>query len=260
MGLFGKKKEQIDDVKPEKSEERVLKEALETEVENLQKEFRAKQEELEIITTKLQSVKEEYDIATTNLMSVKKESNQKKTELDMIYLEYKDIKAKLTSADEKLNKNKKTVEEVEIIETNLTKREQELEKCIKEHNEIKEKITEDQSNLYEINAQQIKAQKELEEITARLYNAKQEATNLQQVGDTGVFTSKEKEFIGESSNKKETKGIIEAASVVVGSLKAKLSMAEKELETIQTLLEKERNEHAQTKHELERLKERTESN
>ncbi|MFB5627842.1 MAG: DNA repair protein, partial [Nitrosarchaeum sp.] len=112
MGLFGKKKEQIDDTKPEKSEERVLKEALETEVETLQKEFRAKQEELESITTKLQSVKEEYDIATSNLMSVKKESNQKKTELDMIYLEYKDIKAKLTSADEKFSKNKKTIEEL----------------------------------------------------------------------------------------------------------------------------------------------------
>ena len=78
MGLFGKKKEQADETASEKSEELILKEALETEVENLQKEFRIKQEEVENITKKLQSVKEEYDVATSNLMSVKKESNQEK--------------------------------------------------------------------------------------------------------------------------------------------------------------------------------------
>jgi hypothetical protein len=40
----------------------------------------------------------------------------------------------------------------------------------------------------------------------------------------------------------------------VGSLKSKLSMAEKELESIQRILEKERNDHAQTKNALEKLK------
>ena len=68
MGLFGKKKEQVDEIVSKKSEEHVLKEALETEVENLQKEFRTKQEEIENITEKLHRVKEEYDIATSNLM------------------------------------------------------------------------------------------------------------------------------------------------------------------------------------------------
>ena len=106
MGLFGKKKEQSGEKTHEKSEELILKEALETEVENLQKEFRSKQEEIESITKKLQSVKEEYDIATSNLMSIKKESNQKKMELDTIYLEYKDIKSKISNADEKFSKNK----------------------------------------------------------------------------------------------------------------------------------------------------------
>ena len=77
MGLFGKKKEQTDEIKSEKNEEVILKESLETEVESLQKEFRTKQEENENITKKLHDVKEEYDIATSNLMSVKKESNQK---------------------------------------------------------------------------------------------------------------------------------------------------------------------------------------
>ena len=250
MGLFGKKKEQIDEIVSKKSEEHVLKEALETEVENLQKEFRTKQEEIENITEKLHRVKEEYDIATSNLMSVKKESNQKKMELDMIYLEYKSIKSKISNADEKLNKNKKSYDELDKVESNLTKMKQELEKITKEYDEIKEKTIEEQSSLHKIQTQQSQAQKELEEITSRLYNAE----NLQGVNETGVFTFKEKIVADETASKKEIKGIIEAASAVAGSLKSKLSMAEKELETIHALLEKERNEHIQTRNELERLK------
>jgi len=255
MGIFGKK-EQTDERISEKSEEVVLKEALETEVIDLQKEFRAKHEEIENITKKIQSVKEEYDIATSNLMSVKKESNQKKMELDTTYLEYKDIRSKINNIDERLNKNKKSIEELDKVESNLTKMKYDLEKITKEHDAIKEKITEEQSSLHKILAQQIQAQKELDEITSRLYNAK----NLQDNNETSVFTLKEKKFIDETRDKRETKGIIEAASVVVGSLKSKLSMAEKELETVQTLLEKERNEHIQTKNELEKLKRKINSN
>ncbi|TAK17599.1 MAG: DNA repair protein [Nitrosarchaeum sp.] len=256
MGLFGKKKEQADERISEKSEEVVLKEALETEVENLQKEFRAKQEEIENITEKLHKVKEEYDVATSNLMSVKKESNQKKMELDTIYLEYKNVKSKISNADEKLNKNKKSYDELDKVESNLTKMRHDLEKITKEYDGIKEKITEEQSTLHKIQTQQSQAQKELEEITSRLYNAK----NLQDNNEASVFTLKERESIDETRDKRETKGIIEAASVVVGSLKSKLSMTEKELETVQTLLEKERNEHIQTKNELEKLKRKSDSN
>jgi predicted nucleic acid-binding Zn-ribbon protein len=191
-------------------------------------------------------------------MSVKKETNQKKMELDTIYLEYKDIKSKISDADEKFNKNKKLIEESDKIESNFIKMKQDLEKITREHNEIKEKVIESQTILHEIHTQQIQAKKELDEINSRLYNARQELRNTQgNLSETSVFTSKEKEFIeGETAGRRETKGIIEAASVVVGSLKSKLSMTEKELETVQILLEKERNEHTRTKNELEKLKER----
>lgn len=252
MGLFGKKKEQADEKTYEKSEEIILKEALETEVEELQKEFRAKQEEIENITKKLQNVKEEYDIATSNLMSVKKESNQKKMELDTIYLEYKNVKSKISNADEKLNKNKKPYDELDKVESNLTKMKHELEKITKEYDEIKEKTVAEQSSLDKILAQQIQAQKELEGIISRIHNVK----NIQNNNEIGILALKEKEFIEDTIIKKETKGIIEAASVVVGALKSKLSRIEKELETVQTLLEKERSEHIQTKNEFEKLKRR----
>jgi len=50
-------------------------------------------------------------------------------------------------------------------------------------------------------------------------------------------------------------GVIEAASAVVGSLKSKLNMTQKELEVIQLLLEKEREEHEKTKQKLKKLNE-----
>ena len=48
--------------------------------------------------------------------------------------------------------------------------------------------------------------------------------------------------------------MVEAASAVVASMKTKLNIAQKELETVRQLLEKERNEHQKTKEELERSK------
>jgi len=70
-----------------------------------------------------------------------------------------------------------------------------------------------------------------------------------------VLTPKERKFIqGEGSNQKGSAGILEAASAVVGSLKSKLNMAQKELEAVQLLLEKERKEHEKTKQKLEKLK------
>ena len=56
MGLFGKKKENENKVS-KNSEEFVLKEELEKEVEELQVNFRKKQEELEEVSQKIEAVK-----------------------------------------------------------------------------------------------------------------------------------------------------------------------------------------------------------
>ena len=85
MGFFGKKK--VGETISEKSEEYVLKEELETEIESIQNEFRTKQEELNDIAQKNQAVKEEYNTTVSNLMLVKKELNQNKMESDVIQRE-----------------------------------------------------------------------------------------------------------------------------------------------------------------------------
>lgn len=252
MGLFGKKKEEIETVS-QNSEEYVLKEELEAEVEKLQEEFRAKQSQLDEITQKIKSVKEEYDVTVGNLMLVKKELNQKKMEHDIIQRECKEMEARIKNA-EKI-KDSKSIEEFKQTEENLSKLKQELEEFTEKQKELKEEIERSKSDLHNIRKQQIDTQKELDEANSRLYNAKEELNRKDQFQDTDVLTPKEKEFIaGEKSNEKSSAGIIEAASAVVGSLKSKLSMTEKELETVQLLLEKEREEHQVTKKELDEIK------
>ena len=121
--------------------------------------------------------------------------------------------------------------------------------------ELKKQIEQEKSSLHSIRKQQIEVEKELDEANSRLYNAKEELEKKDHFEDTSILTSSEKEFItGETNDGKNSAGIIEAASAVVGSLKSKLNMALKELETVQSLLEKEREGHEETKKELEKIK------
>ena len=253
MGLFGKKK---DETISENSEEYVLKEELETEVENIQNEFRTKQEELNEITQKIKTVKDEYDFTVGDLMRVKKELNQKKMELDVTLREHKEIREKIKNS-EKI-KDLRTISGFEKTEGNFTKIKEDLEKVTREYDEVKAQVAQEQASLHSIKKQQIEYEKELDEARSRLYNAKEELAKKDHFQDTSVLTPKEKEFIqGESSNQKSAAGVIEAASVVVGTLKSKLNMAQKELEALQLLLEEEREEHEKTRKELEKLKKAT---
>jgi len=251
MGLFSKKN--VEETISDKSEEYVLKEELETEVENIQKEFRKKQEELNEITQKIKTVKEEYNYIVSNLMVVKKEINQKKMELDVVQIEYRKIAEKIKNFEQ--IKDSKSIDQFNKTEKNFSKIKQELEEVKKEHEKFNEQILQKQSLLHSIKNQQIEYEKELDEARSRLYNAKEELEKKDHFQDTSILTKKEKEFIqGDNSNQKSSAGIIEAASAVVGSLKSKLNITQKELESLQLLLEKEREEHERTKNELKNLK------
>jgi chromosome segregation ATPase len=251
MGLFGKKK--VEEVISKESEEYVLKEELETQVGSIQNEFRTKQEELSSITQKIQTVKKEYNTIVSNLMLVKKELNQKKLELDITQLEYKKIREKIENSEQ--IKDSKSISEFNKTEENLSKIKQKLEEITEEYGQIKKQVSQEQSILHNIKKQQIEYKKELDEAGSRLYNAKEELEKKDHFQDTSILTPKERKFIeGESTNQKSSAGVIEAASAVVGSLKSKLNMAQKELEAVQLLLEEERKEHEKTKQKLVKFK------
>ncbi len=137
----------------------------------------------------------------------------------------------------------------------LSKIKEKLDKITEEYSQIKKQVSQEQSILNNTRKLQIEYQKELDEASSRLYNAKEELDKKDNFQEMSVLTPKEREFIqGEVSNKKSSARVIEAASVVVGSLKSKLNMAQKELEALQLLLEKEREEHEKTKKELKKFK------
>ena len=251
MGFFSKKKEEN-----KKDEETILKVELETEVEQLQKEFRIKQEEITKITEKIETVKSEYDTTVSNLMSIKKEFNQKKMELDVVQREYRETREKIKNSQQ--IKDTKSINEFNKTEKEFKKIKEELDKMTKEHEKIKNEITNGQTSLHGIRKQQVEVGKELDEANSRLYNAKEELNKKEKFQDTSVLTPKEKKDMKvESQTSKNSAGVIEAASIVVGSLKSKLTTAQKELEQIQGLLEEEREAHKKTRQELMKIKSKT---
>ena len=133
MGFFSKKK-----VKVEENNESMLKEGLDIEVENIQNEFRVKQEDITKITEKIEKVKEEYDTTVSNLMLIKKEFNQKKMELDIVQREHREIREKIKNSQQ--IKDTKSINEFNKTETEFKKNKEELDKMKKEYNEIKEQI------------------------------------------------------------------------------------------------------------------------
>ena len=252
MGFFSKKKEEED----KKDKESILKVELETEVEQLQKEFRIKQEEITKITEKIETVKSEYDTTVSNLMSIKKEFNQKKMELDIVQREYRETREKIKNSQQ--IKDTKSINEFNKTEKEFKKIKEELDKMTKEHEKIKNEITNGQTSLHGIRKQQVEVGKELDEANSRLYNAKEELNKKEKFQDTSVLTPKEKKDMKvESQTSKNSAGVIEAASIVVGSLKSKLTTAQKELEQIQGLLEEEREAHKKTRQELMKIKSKT---
>ena len=248
MGFFGRKKAEV-----EEKNKTTLKEGLKTEVENHQNEFRIKQDEITKITEKIQTVKEEYDTTVSNLMLIKKEFNQKKMELDVVQREYREIREKIKNSQQ--IKDTKSINEFNKTEKEFKKIKEELNKMTKEHSEIKEQIVKGQSSLHVIRKQQVEVGKELDATNSRLNNAKKKLDKKDQFQDTSILTPKEKKGINrKNSSEKTNAGIIEAASVVVGSLKSKLTTTQEELEKIQGLLEEERKAHTKTREELIKIK------
>jgi predicted nucleic acid-binding Zn-ribbon protein len=176
--------------------------------------------------------------------------------LDIVQREHRETREKIKNAQQ--IKDTKTIDEFNKTENNFKKIKEELDKITKEHKQMKEEITKGQTTLHGIRKQQVEVGKELDEANSRLYNAKQELGEKENFQDTSILTPKEKkEITGNNPVEKNNASVIEAASIVVGSLKSKLSTAQKELEQIQGLLEEEREAHKKTRQELIKIKSST---
>ena len=198
-------------------------------------------------THKIQNIQEEYDTAVTNLMEVKKELNQKKIELNIINKEHKEILIRVKNS--KQFKYSRPNDEFGKTIDNVLKIKEELKELEKKQQNINEQITKEQSNLQLIKNQQGVFKKESDKPNSVSYNVTKELPKKDNLQNTNIVTTNEKEF-----NQKNSSGVIEAASIVVSTIKTKLNTTQKELETVQSLLKKEIEEHEKDSQELSKLK------
>lgn len=238
-------------------------------------ELRQQTRDEEDIAQRIKKVKEEYGVSVKSLMETKRELNQKRDEMSATKASLERMRAEI---DEKQKLRAKTEAETAEKKKELARVQTLVEEALLSHGELEKKISAEQHALSAIKTQQAETERELEEINARLYNAREELSRQEQFPEPGALSSAERAFIqggtepsaagqeapgaapgqdapqsqqGERSQRYA--GVIEAASVVVASLKSKLGMMQKELEAAQLMLEQERAQHEATKRKLESL-------
>ena len=228
----------------------------------------------EDIAQRIKKVKEEYGVSVKSLMETKRELNQKRDEMSAAKAGLERLRAEV---DEKRKLHAKIEAETAEKKKELARAQSRIEEALLSHGELEKKISAEQHTLSVIKTQQAETERELEEINARLYNAREELSKQEQFPEPGALSSTERAFIQggtESAAGRETPGaapgqdapqsqqegesrryagVVEAASVVVASLKSKLGMMQKELEAAQLMLEQERAQHEATKRKLESL-------
>ena len=221
----------------------------------LQNEIKTQTEHLQSISKKLADVKKEYDEAVGKLILVKKDLIQKKK--DMYSLNnISSIYQKTTTSQqngkiysEKIKKEKDILEDIKS----------QINKGKKEMEEIKVRMTDSLSELEQIKVEHRTTESRLGTMFTQIQKSQEKLENIEtnkqkiideiKIKNTNQITNKKS-----SDQSKESKHVVEAASSVIASMKNKVSIAEKEIKTIQQMLEKERNEHQATKKQLESLK------
>jgi len=223
----------------------------------LQTEIKNQNQHLESILKKLADVKKEYDQAVWKLISVKKELIQKKK--DLTSLNSMTSISKVSSTNEKSVKPtdmKKIMEDKTLLE----KLQDQIIKGKKEFEKNKEKNVEYQKNLELLIAERRTTESRLDTLHIAMKKSQKELENIETkkqeiVDDIKAETNKmHSTDIKIIDHSEESKHVVAAASEVVANMKKKVSITEKELQTIKQLLKKERDEHQSTKNQLELLK------
>jgi len=253
MGWFKRSKKQEDEslekqeaqneVPPvqEKSHEMILKEQLEDEIAQLRNDIKIKLETLDTITTKLASVKEEYETVVSNLMSIKKEWNTKKNDIDSFSSKHDEITSKIESLKSQEKEILSILEPLQIEKNEILSK---IESLKSEKNDVESEFQNTQTNL-------INAREGLQKLQSQ---TEQKKSEVGMVDKEVKFIENKLSTVGKNV---DTKNIVEAASAIVASTNQKLHMAEKELEIIKKLLDKERKEHREAKNQLEKLRKST---
>lgn len=246
MGLFRREKKETDEqptkteVVQVKSPEEIQKERIANELEYLQGELKSKTEHLDSISEKLGKAKEEYDGIIGTLMASKKEINENRIMYEQILQKISTSESQLNSVQRQIDEKKALLDELKNAKTALDSAKAEYLKYKAES----EKLKSDHDSYEEMRKSQEAARKELEE-TKKEHESKKKEIEI---------AKKELKFIenqlANATERSTPKNVVAAASSVVSSLNNKLLATQKELETLKIALQREREEHQETKSKL----------
>jgi len=198
-------------------------------LDSLQHKIHAQQDHLDSISKKIEVVKGEYGEVISSLMSAKKEFLEKKNEIISLKSLSQDVQDK--------QKKSKKGDSLEF------KKQLDMEDVLNDF-KIKQKEVEEQ--LQKTNWKLKGARVELENIEQKKLKIFEESTKKN--------SAKIVEKNNLSTQKDNSKNVVKAASAVIATMQTKLTVAEKELETMMKLLDEEKKEHQKTKNELESLR------
>ena len=234
---------EVNSIQVENDNEFLIEETGE-EVEQNQEEIKTKTKSFESISKKLASVKAEYDVSINELMLSKKELNQKKKELDSVTMEYSGILSKIKSARK----------EFEFMNLQFKQKESKIDELSNVNSmlpSIKAEITKKKIEYETIKKQVDEIRKILNDMKSR------QKTQLESKKNESGISEKEEKFIQKellSLQGTDTQPIVKAASAVVSSMNQKLLSAQRELENVKKILDKERKEHEITKKSAKQIK------
>ena len=226
-----------------KTPDEIQRERTANELEYLQGELQSKTDHLNSIAEKLAKVKEEYDQLTGTLMASKKEINENKAEYEKILGEIDASRSELDVIQRQIDQKKETLDEIQRAKSGLEETKSQYLKYKKEIEEIKSA----HDSYEQLKKSQETAAKELEEIRKEHEEKKKEIE----------AAKKELKFIeGQTANAADRaapKNVVAAASSVVSSLNSKLLATQKEMEMLKIALQREREDHKETKDKLDKL-------
>jgi chromosome segregation ATPase len=246
MGLFRREKKEADEqptkteVVQVKSPEEIQKERIANELEYLQGELKSKTEHLDSISEKLGKAKEEYDGIVGTLMASKKEINENRAVYEQILQKISSSESQLNSIQRQIDEKKTLLDELKNAKASLDSTKAE---CLKYKAES-EKLKSAHDSYEGVRKSQESARKEMEE-TRKEHESKKKEIEV---------AKKELKFIenqlANATERSTPKNVVAAASSVVSSLNSKLLATQKEIETLKIALQREREEHQETKSKL----------
>lgn len=239
MGIFGKKK--VDD-----NDNNNIHRDLVNEISDLQKKTDRQNELLQESTAKLESARSEYDIVVHDLMKIKKEINEQSQEHVRLEQMNSGIRDEIAQGKVLLRKKSKDLESAKTMADDLAQYTAKLEKTKHEYSTIKTHLAklqiDNNTDMLQYKERLEISQAECQDLRGQMREQHEVIVKLQEQLDR----ARRHNMTSPSKNSTD-KSVVEAASVVVASLRKKMLDA-------QNALAEEQARHAKTLSDLEELK------